>query len=63
MDNQGADLLNNIVTQPELTPELETQIEIVRRLPFGSNLDFKKVDILLEEVMKMLNVMIFNNGL
>ena len=40
--------------------ELETQIEIVKRLPFGKNLNYEKIDILLDEVMKMLNVMIFN---
>lgn len=38
--------------------ELETQIEIVKRLPFGENLDYAKVDSLLNEVMKMLNKMI-----
>lgn len=37
--------------------ELETQIEIAKRLPFGKNLDYSKVDELLEESMKMLNVM------
>lgn len=35
--------------------ELETQIEIIKRLPFGSHLDFIKVDSLLNEVMRMLN--------
>ena len=34
--------------------ELETQIEIAKRLPFGQKLDFNKIDSLLEEVMKML---------
>ncbi|MBI5530882.1 MAG: four helix bundle protein [Candidatus Doudnabacteria bacterium] len=38
--------------------ELETQIEIVKRLPFGSNLDFTKIDALLLEIMKMLNKLI-----
>ena len=37
--------------------ELETQIEIVKELSFGKNLDFVKIDKLLEEVMRMLNVM------
>jgi len=37
--------------------ELETQIEIAKRLPFGKKLDFKKVDDLLDEVMRMLNKM------
>lgn len=40
--------------------ELETQVEISKALPFGKNLDFSKVDSLLEEVMKMLNSMIFS---
>ncbi len=40
--------------------ELETQVEIVKRLPFGRGLDFSKIDSLLLEVMKMLNKMIFN---
>lgn len=35
--------------------ELETQIELVNRLPFGRNLNYSKVKDLLEEVMKMLN--------
>lgn len=37
--------------------ELETQIEIAKRLPFGKNLNYIKVDNLLIEVMKMLNKM------
>lgn len=35
--------------------ELETQVEIAKRLPLGKNLDFSRVDNLLDEVMKMLN--------
>jgi len=35
--------------------ELETQIEIAKRLLFGRNLDFFKVNNLLDEVMRMLN--------
>jgi len=38
--------------------ELETQIEIVKKLNFGINLDFAKIDLLLNEIMRMLNVMI-----
>jgi len=35
---------------------LETQIEIVKRLPFGTNLNYiKEIATLLNEVMKMLN--------
>lgn len=37
--------------------ELETQIEIAKRLPFGKNLEYKKIDNLLDEVMRMLNKM------
>ncbi len=40
--------------------ELETQIEIAKILPFSKNLNYKRVDSLLEEVMKMLNKMISN---
>ncbi len=43
--------------------ELETQIEIVKRLAFGKNLDFIKADNLLNEIMRMLNKMLSNlNG-
>jgi four helix bundle protein len=38
--------------------ELETQIEIAKRLPFSKGLDFTKVDNLLDEVMRMLNKLI-----
>ena len=38
--------------------ELETQIEIAKRLPKTADLDFTKVDGLLSEVMKMLNGLI-----
>ena len=40
--------------------ELETQIEISKRLTRTKKLDYVKVDSLLQEVMKMLNVMIRN---
>ena len=38
--------------------ELETQIEIAKRLPFGKSLDFSRVDALLEEVMKILSTIL-----
>ena len=38
--------------------ELETQIEISKQLPRTNMLDYSKVDSLLNEIMKMLNVMI-----
>lgn len=40
--------------------ELETQIEIAKRLPFGNNLDFSKPESLLDEIMRMLNKIINN---
>jgi len=40
--------------------ELETQIEIAKRLEETKNLDYTKMDSLLEEIMKMLNKMISN---
>ena len=38
--------------------ELETQIEIAKRLPKTSNLDYRNVDRPLSEVMRMLNTII-----
>lgn len=38
--------------------ELETQLEIAKRLPQTRDLDYSKVDSLLEEIMKMLNTLI-----
>ena len=38
--------------------ELETQIEIAKRLPKTTKLDFVPVETLLDEIMRMLNVMI-----
>jgi len=38
--------------------ELETQLEIAKRLPRMRNLNYSKVEGLLEEIMKMLNTMI-----
>lgn len=40
--------------------ELETQIEIAKKLPKTKNLNYVKTESLLEEVMKMLNKMIRN---
>lgn len=42
--------------------ELETQIEIARKLKLAKEINFKKVDNLLNEIMKMLNKMINNRG-
>jgi four helix bundle protein len=38
--------------------ELETQVWIAKRLPSTSNLDYQKIDSLLDEVMRMLNKLI-----
>ncbi len=38
--------------------ELETQIEIVKKLKFTNNQNYKKVDELLLEIMKMLNIIL-----
>lgn len=38
--------------------ELETQITIAKHLPFSEHLNYEKIDIPLEEVMKMLNAII-----
>ena len=35
--------------------ELETQVEISKRLPFSNNLDYNKTEGLLNEIMRMLN--------
>lgn len=39
--------------------ELETQIEIAKRLSFGRKLNYEPADMLLNEVMRMLNRLIF----
>ena len=38
--------------------ELETQIEVAKLLPKTKELDFRPVELLLSEIMRMLNVMI-----
>lgn len=38
--------------------ELETHLLIAKQLPFGKDLDFQKIEALLEEIMKMLNKLI-----
>ena len=55
-----ADYLNFLRTTNASGAELETQIEISKRLPKTKNLDYSKVDKLLDEVMRMLNAMIRN---
>jgi len=42
--------------------ELETQVEIAKRLLFGKKISYNKADSLLQEVMKMLNKMILTLG-
>ncbi len=42
--------------------ELETQIEIAKRLSLGKGVDFSQADLHLDEVMRMLNVMVGKLG-
>ena len=42
--------------------ELETQIEIAKRLSLGKSADFSQADLHLDEVMRMLNVMVHKLG-
>lgn len=52
------DFRNFLITAFGSGAELETQIKISKQLPFGRNLDYLKIDLLLEEVMKILNKLI-----
>ena len=54
------DFRNFIMTAFSSGAELETQIEISKKLSFGKDLNYEKVDILLNEVMRMLNRMVVN---
>lgn len=54
------DYRNFVITAFASGSELETQIIISKRLFFGKNLDFLKVDNLLNEVMRMLCVLVRN---
>ena len=56
------DFLNFIRIAYGSGAELETQVEIARRLSKIANLDYTKVNELLTEVMKMLNTMLRNLG-
>lgn len=38
--------------------ELETQLAIAKSLPFSKNLDYQRVPLLLDEIMRILNVLI-----
>ena len=51
------DFLNFINIAYASGAELETQVEIAKRLPKTKNLEYSKVDVLLNEVMRMLNTM------
>ncbi|MBI4599728.1 four helix bundle protein [Candidatus Uhrbacteria bacterium] len=42
--------------------ELQTQIAVVKKLPFGVNLQYNDVDTILIEVMKILNTLITKLG-
>ena len=56
----GKDYLQFLRTAFASGAELETQIEISKRLPSTKNCVFTTVDLLLAEVMKMLNAMLKN---
>lgn len=56
------DFRNFLIISFSSGAELETQVEISKRLSLGKNLDFSKVDRLLNEVMRMLNVLINKLG-
>lgn len=58
--NSKADFARFLTVAYASGAELETQIELVKRLPFGQELDFITVDSLLGEVMRMLNTMLRN---
>lgn len=53
-----ADYINFLRIAHASGAELGTQIEIAKRLRKTINLDYRKVDMLLEETMKMLSTMI-----
>lgn len=52
------DFRNFLVNAYGSGAELETQVVIARRLPFGQTLDTSAVESLLDEIMRMLNRMI-----
>lgn len=52
------DFVRFLITAFASGAELETQIEIAKRIFTHKNLNFSKIDFLLEEIMKMLNKMI-----
>ncbi len=56
------DYRNFLIIANSSGAELETQVEISKRLPFSNGLSFARVDALLLEVMKMLNAMISKMG-
>lgn len=55
---RGKDLRNFLVIAYASGAELETQLEICRRLEFGNTADCEKIESLLNEIMRMLNKMI-----
>lgn len=55
------DFIHFLITAYASGAELETQIEIAKRLEFGKAQDFRSVDDLLGEVMRMLNTLTYKN--
>ncbi len=57
------DFLNFLRIAKGSSAELETQIEIARRLSFSKDLNYSKIESVLEEIVKMLRSMIFKLSL
>lgn len=57
MRSTRKDYRNFIINALGSGAELETQIAIAKRLPFGKNLNYMQIDGLLLEIMKMLNTL------
>ena len=58
MRRSRKEFIHFLLTAYSSGAELETQIEIAKRLPKMRDLNYTEVNALLEEVMKMLNAMI-----
>ena len=60
MRRSSKEFIHFLLTAYSSGAELETQIEIAKRLPKTKKLNYSKADNLIEEVMKMLNKLITN---
>ena len=57
------DFLNFLRIAKGSSAELETQIVIAKKLSFSKDLNYSKIDTMIEEVIKMLRAMIFKLSL